>query len=302
MQAKNLRHIVPSQDLVDIAYANPKNVQPVNPETTSITIYTIPTSICSQRVRLTCEEKGLSYADRSLNIREFENLQPWYIAINPRGLLPTLTFGDRAIFDSLTIMLFIDNYFAGPRLGPVEPEHRQVMIDWLRRFDAFPVHYLSFRWQMERAKRGAPDYWTSSMHDNVLRAMERHPEHRELYELKLVEWDDIIRSVNDDCLMRDVEASAFGLTDNLELVLSADEYLIGKHFSLADITALALLVRVQCGCGLSLYGKGLRPRLYAYVERLKRRASYRPGLLAPYDQSSFVSLEGDCWFPAQEAA
>jgi tetrachloro-p-hydroquinone reductive dehalogenase len=302
MQAKHLRHIVPPQELIDIAHARPADVQPVDPATLPITIYTIPTSICSQRVRLTLEEKGVAYTDYSMNMPEFENLQPWYLVLNPRGLVPTLTFGDRAIFDSMTIMLFVDNYFIGPRLGPSNPDARQTMIAWLTRFDKFPVHYLSFRWQLERVKQGAPDYWTPSMHDNVLRAMERHPEHRDLYQRKLVEWQDIVESVNDETSMQAVERSAYALADDLEAALGTSDYLIGDRFSLADITALSTVVRLQCGCGLTLHDDSKRPRLDAYIERLKRRPSYQPGLLAPYSSSAVFALQGDCWFPRRNAA
>ena len=300
MQAKHLRGIVPSQDLLDIAHADPGTVRPVDPVPLAVTLYSIPTSICSQRVRLTLEEKGVPYTDRTVNVREMENLQPPYLALNPRGLVPTLTFGDRAIFDSMTIMLFVDNYFTGPPLHPADAAGRRRMLDWLARFDAFPVHYLSFRWQLERIKQGAPDYWTPGMHDNVVRAMERHPEHRALYERKLVEWDDIVSSVADEALMRDVEQSAYALADDLEVALAEADHLVGA-FSLADITALATVVRLQCGCGLALHGGGTRPRLDAYIDRLKRRPSYAPGLIDPYGASAVFALQGDCWLPRKAA-
>ena len=302
MQAKHLRHIVPPQDLIDIAFASPADVQPVDPATLAITIYTIPTSICSQRVRLTLEEKGIAYTDYSVNMQESENLQPWYLALNPRGLVPTLRFGDRVIFDSMTIMLFVDNYFMGPTVGASDTKARQTMIAWLTRFDKFPVHYLSFRWQLERVKQGAPDYWTPAMHDNVVRAMELHPEYRELYQTKLVEWHHIVASVSDETMMQGVERSAYALADDLETALSASDYLVGDRFSLADITALATVVRLQCGCGLVLHGEGKRPHLDAYIERLKSRPSYQPGLLAPYSSSAVFALQGDCWFPRRNAA
>jgi glutathione S-transferase len=72
---------------------------------------------------------------------------------------------------------------------------------------------------------------------------------------------------------------------------------VGDALSLADITALATIVRVQCGCGLSLHGNGLRPHLDAYIDRLKRRPSYQAGLIAPYGPSAVFNLQGDCWYP-----
>lgn len=212
-----------------------------------------------------------------------------------------MSFGDRSIFDSMTIMLFVDNYFAGRRLGPRDVRSREVMIGWLKRFDAFPVHYLSFRWQRERVKEGAPDYCTPGMHDNVVRAMELHPEHRKLYQRKLDEWENIVSSVDNEKLMQEVEQSAYAIADDLEVALSASEFLVGDELSLADITALATIVRVQCGCGLALHGSGRRPHLDAYIDRLKRRPSYHAGLIAPYGPSTVFKLQGDCWSPLPKA-
>ena len=117
-----------------------------------------------------------------------------------------------------------------------------------------------------------------------------------------MEWQDIVESVADQELMEAVERSAYALADDLESTLGTSGYLVGTRFSLADITALATIVRLQCGCGLMLHDRGTRPHLDAYVERLKRRSSYRPGLLAPYGRSAVFALQGDCWFPRQAAA
>ncbi len=302
MQAKLLRQITPPEDLVRIAYDGLGGAPATSAADLDVTIYTIPTSICSQRIRLTLEEKQVPYTDYSVNIREMENLQPWYLEMNPRGVVPTLKFGERALFDSLTIMLFVDAYFEGPALRPVDPAHCETMIAWLKRMDEFPVRDLSYRWQLERVKKGQPDYWSPGMHGNVLAALEKHPEHRELYERKLREWDDIQACVHDAAHMAQAEAMAQALAADVETALGAGDFLVGGTFSLADISAIATLMRLQCGCGLTLWGDGLRPKLEAYVERLKMRDSYRPGLLDPYRGSPVFSLEGDCWFPARRAA
>lgn len=297
MQAKLLRHIQPAEDLREIAAALPGSVTPVDPAGMDLTIYTVPTSICSQRVRMTMGEKQLRYTERTVNGHAMENLQPWYLKINPRGLVPALTFDDRSIFDSKTMMTFIDNYFIGPRLSPTESGAHASMHAWVKRFDEFPVRDLSFRWQLQRMKKGQPDYWTPGMHDAVVRAMEIHPENRELYQRKLDEWQDILTCVNDASHMAACERQAQDLASDVDAAVSGDAYLVGASFTLADISAIATLVRLQCGCGLRLWGNGLRPALERYVERLKQRPSYQTGLLDPYSQSEVFKLEGDCWYP-----
>ena len=222
--------------------------------------------------------------------------------MNPRGVVPTLGFGGHSLFDSMTIMLFIDNYFEGPRLSPSDPALRERMIGWLTRLDEFPVRDLSYQWQVERVKRGQPDYWTMAMHDNVLHALAKFPEHRELYEIKLREWKDIEDCVSDPAHMAGAERMAQDLADDVEAAVGSGEYLVGSVFSLAAVSPLATLMRLQCGCGQKLWSAGLRPALHAYAERLKARGSYKPGLLDPYKTSPFFALEGDCWMPTRRAA
>src|SRR5262245_61754 len=110
MQAKLLRHLVPTGRLAEIALAPAGSFTPAR-AAPDVVIYTIPTSICSQRVRMVLEEKGVAYRNHTINIPDFENLQPWYLKINPRGLVPTIKVGDEALFDSATIMRFVDKYF-----------------------------------------------------------------------------------------------------------------------------------------------------------------------------------------------
>lgn len=297
MQAKLLRHIQPSEHLREIADAMPNKVIPVNPAEMELTIYTVPTSICSQRVRITMEEKHLCYQEKTVNGHAMENLQPWYLKINPRGLVPALTFGEQSIFDSLTMMTFIDNYFEGPRLSPTGESANAEMRSWLKRLDEFPVRDLSFRWQLQRTKRGQPDYWTPGMHDAVVRAMELHPEHRHLYERKLAEWQDILHCVSNDDHMAACERQAQDLASDVDEAVKDGRFLVGASFTLADISAVATLIRLHCGCQLQLWGEGLRPALESYVEKLKRRPSYQIGFLDPYANSEVFKLEGDCWYP-----
>jgi tetrachloro-p-hydroquinone reductive dehalogenase len=52
----------------------------------SIKLYHHPLSVCSMKVRLALEEKGVAWEGRSVDIvREQEQLEPWYLKLNPGG-------------------------------------------------------------------------------------------------------------------------------------------------------------------------------------------------------------------------
>jgi glutathione S-transferase len=298
MQAKLLRHLVPTGRIAEIALASPGSFAPSLAKQGDVVIYTIPTSICSQRVRLALEEKGVAYRDQTISIPDLENLRPWYLQLNPRGLVPTITVGDESLFDSATIMRFVNNFFDGPSLAPRQPEQSIRMDEWIKRSDEFPVRDLSYRWQLQRAAEGMPNYWRPFMHENLLKARAIYPEYAELYERKLEEWADIERCVADPTHMQLQEQLAQKLADDADKVLSEQTYLVGDTYSLADVSLTPLFVRLQCGCGLSLWGMGRRPHLERYVEEVKRRPSYDPAILAPYRAIPHVNvIEGPCWLP-----
>ena len=54
-----------------------------------------------RRLRIFMAEKGIGIPKVEINILEGENTQPAFLAVNPRGLLPTLTLDDGTCFDEV---------------------------------------------------------------------------------------------------------------------------------------------------------------------------------------------------------
>ena len=56
-----------------------------------ILLYDFPESICCQMTRLTLAEKGVSYECQTVDIMEAaEQFEPWYTALNPKAVVPTV--------------------------------------------------------------------------------------------------------------------------------------------------------------------------------------------------------------------
>ena len=296
-QAANMRRFEPDEDLLAVAKAMPGETEKHDPARANVKIYTIPPSLCSQRVRMTLLEKGVPYTEHVVNTLQGENLAPSYIAINPRALVPTMTFDDRSIFDSATIMRFIDNWFEGRDLAPSAPDAWARMNLWIDKSDDFPIRGFTYRAYLES---GVPDSWRIGMHDNIVRARELYPEYRDLYDLKLRDWADLVEWMGNPDDARQGEAAARAMADDAELALADQSYLVGEAISLADISVFVLFIRLQCACSVRLWGAGLRPRLHAWVERMKSRPSYEAAVLIPYRGVAATPMP-DCWLPARAA-
>ena len=60
------------------------------------------------QAQLSLRAKGIEYKIIDVNIMTFENLQPWYMRINPAGKVPTLRHGDILVPDSSAIITYLD--------------------------------------------------------------------------------------------------------------------------------------------------------------------------------------------------
>jgi Glutathione S-transferase, N-terminal domain len=55
---------------------------------------------CSKQVRHCLREKGLPYVSRYVELWRYENLSPYYLKLNPNGVVPTLVHDGAAIINS----------------------------------------------------------------------------------------------------------------------------------------------------------------------------------------------------------
>ena len=72
------------------------------------TLYHTDASYYSQLVRLVLEEEGVQYKSREVNIHsQLEQMEPWYININPSAVVPTLIYKGQSVVESKDIALFV---------------------------------------------------------------------------------------------------------------------------------------------------------------------------------------------------
>ena len=72
------------------------------------TLYHTDASYYSQIVRLVLEEEGVKYKSRNLDIhRSMEQLNSWYMNVNPGGVVPTLIYRGKVVIESRDISFFV---------------------------------------------------------------------------------------------------------------------------------------------------------------------------------------------------
>jgi GSH-dependent disulfide-bond oxidoreductase len=82
-------------------------------------------------------EKGVEFTSHYIDLLDFDQHKPEYLAINPNGTIPTLVHGDKVLTESTEMGEYIDAEFPGPPLRPKSPEERWRMRWWGKFFDGY---------------------------------------------------------------------------------------------------------------------------------------------------------------------
>lgn len=242
-----------------------------------VTLFAFPPSLCSQKVRLALAEKQIGYTNRFVDIEfRLQNFEPDYLRLNPRGVVPTLLHVDQVITDSARIIRYVDESFPGPSLVPDDETERKQMEEWIELQDGLPIRELTFgtmggplgfllrKVSMPLRKR------------KLLRLRSENPDPAERYDFKLLDlaqWRSSIVSSEEVAAARDAVEVAIG---RIEAQLAESAFLVGDHYSLADLAWTCILARLKMlGLADSSWGPVRRPSLAAYYDRLRSRPSFR---------------------------
>ena len=107
---------------------------------TSMALFSDPSDHYCHRVRIVLAEKGIS---SEMIESSKDNIDPEILEISPYATLPILVDRDVCLFDSVTLMEYLDERFPHPPLLPVYPVLRanirlyikRIELDWGSRFD-----------------------------------------------------------------------------------------------------------------------------------------------------------------------
>jgi glutathione S-transferase len=110
----------------------------------------------SASVLIALAEKGLEYESDFVDLAEFEELDPAFLALNPSGQVPVLEAGGHVLTEAFFILLWLDETYPDPPLGGADPRARYAVHKWGKYVETHLAPNLAIvRW----ARRGgaAPD-------------------------------------------------------------------------------------------------------------------------------------------------
>src|SRR3982750_2956139 len=80
-------------------------------------------SSCSQKLRIFLNLKGIKWESHLVGLHQGENFQPWFLGINPRGMVPVLVHDGAVHIESNDIITYLEKVFPAPRLIPAGHEN-----------------------------------------------------------------------------------------------------------------------------------------------------------------------------------
>ncbi len=236
-----------------------------------LVLYDHAASPCARRVRITLLEKGLRWRSRPIDLEHMEQKSPWYLALNPNGIVPTLRHGDRVIWESNVITEYLDAVFPDPPLYPADPWERAQAKMW----QAF---------ELEMAKEFRPLLYhrlMGPMKRSVSRetALERARAHTT--DPAHLEWT---ARVYDGEVVGEAEAARLtallhGRLRTLDERLAGREFLVGHAFSIADASVLPR-VAMYPWIGLPI-DAAAHPHVAGWLDRVGSRPSFVESLTLP---------------------
>jgi len=237
-------------------------------------LYHHGSSVCAAKVRLALAEKGVT-VDRYhyIDILKGEQFTAEYLAINSKGVVPSLVHDGRIVNESTLICEYVDESFDGPSLQSVDAYERYEMRTWTKAVDELlhpacaEVTYVSCHRQIVNqlppADREA--FLNNTPERSVKGAWRKRK--RELVELGFdAPGIDVCFRLYDDYLSR------------MELALENRDWLVGESLTLADIAMAPYVNRLHMLGMSELWSGGRRPRVDNWFARMRARPSFAPSL------------------------
>ena len=242
----------------------------------SLTLYHHPLSVCSMKVRLALEEKGVAWSGRVMDIvQKQEQLDPWYLELNSNGVIPTLQYDNgsiQVVTNSADIIRFIAGLTEGNSLIPQQEEKIQLMNAMIDMADKIDLQILSYARHPSMEK--SEEILDARIEKSIMLG-EKHPELKDCYQAcaNRSEKNKTFRVSVEH--VQSIENQALEALSFVEDQLQGNyAFLVGETYTLADVIWTVVLSRLEL-LEYSEWINGERfPLISDYYRRVKQRKSF----------------------------
>jgi glutathione S-transferase/GST-like protein len=197
----------------------------------NVTLYHWEPNANSGKPMLTLMEKGVEFNSHYLDLLNFDQHKPDYLAVNPQGTIPAMTHDGRVLTESTAIMEYVDEAFDGPKLMPKDPKDQWRVRWWMKFMD----QWLGPSFSMIGWSLFIGPAVRSKDPDELKAAIDRIP----LPERRVAWRKAIYGTFSEDEMKESQRRVALGI-QLLEETLAKRKWLVCDQYSLADINGINL--------------------------------------------------------------
>ena len=226
-------------------------------------------SSCSQKLRIFLNLKGIDWVSRPIDLPAHENFQPWFLGINPRGLVPVLVHDGAVHIESNDIIQYLEKVFPAPKLIPAGHDNEVAAL--LRHEDDLHLDLRTLSFRFVFAPPGPPksaaalESYAANGSGTVGGLKDRDKD------IQIEFWQRAAKEGFTDERARASAQKFRAEFDALDNKLATSPYLMGDDLSVLDIAWLIYAHR------LSLAGypfARLHPNVHAWAERLRAMPAF----------------------------
>ncbi|MCC2096455.1 MAG: glutathione S-transferase family protein [Hyphomicrobiales bacterium] len=233
-------------------------------------------SSCSQKTRIALNFKDAEWTSHEIDLPKNENLTPWYLGINPRGLVPTLVIDGAVHIESNDILLLLEQRLAGTKLIPEGMETR--VANLLHHEDDLhlDLRTLTFRFTQPRGRAPKSPEALAQYRAGGTGTVGGLTDANKLREIDF--WETIAdHGITDEAVQ--ISADRFhAALSGIDHTLSASPYVLGDSFSIVDIAWFIYVNRLM-RCTYPV--KRLHPNVIKWFEKLREQPQFASEITVP---------------------
>ena len=239
-------------------------------------LFHFKSSSCSQKTRIVLNLKGAAWTSHEIDLATHQNFEPYYLGINPRGLVPTLVVDGEVHIESNDIITLIDARLPEPKLIPAG--HETQMPELLRHEDDLhlDLRTLTFRFTQPRGRKPKPRAALEKYKAGGTGTVGGEVDANKQREIEF--WE---RAATEGLSNEAVRTSAHrfkSALDEIDSRLQAQRYLLGTDLSVLDVAWFVYVNRLLL-CSYPL--ARLHPRVAAWFQPLAERKEFSTEIATP---------------------
>ena len=222
-------------------------------------------STCSQKVRILLREKGLAWESHPVDLARQKHVSPWFLGINPRGVVPVLVRDGVVHVESNDIMAVLDEMPSDAEpFFPQDTAEREAVDADLALEDSLHMDLRNLTMgfimphRLARRPEATLERWEREGRTDPKRAKE------------VAWWREYSRSgIPAEQLQASVDAHR-KVFEDLEERLASRPWLLGERLSVLDVSWFITTLRLSHAG----YPFARHPRLADWHDRLTRRSAF----------------------------